>query len=165
MPIDTYIPIAKTTLGSGITTVTLSSISSAYTDIVMVIRGGGDECSLRLYFNSDTGNNYSTTLIVGRGSAVNTGRQTNQNAILINGIYGATNANTNTIVQLQNYSNTTTNKTIISRGNIPDDETVACVGLWRSTAAISSINITAINGTGLWLSGSTITLYGIHGVA
>lgn len=165
MPIDTYIPIAKTTLGSGITTATLSSISNAYTDIVMVIRGGGDECSLRLYFNSDTGNNYSVTLIAATGSAVNAGRQSNQNAILLDGVYGATNVNTNTIVQLQNYSNTTTHKTVICRGNIPDDETVVGVGLWRSTAAISSINITAINGTGLWLPGSTITLYGIHGVA
>jgi hypothetical protein len=162
MPLpSTLTPIATTTLGSGITTATLSSISSAYTDLVMVITRGGDEGSLRMYFNSDTGTNYSTTIIAGTGSAANSVRQSTQNAILINGVYGATNANTNTIVQLQNYSNTTTNKTVLSRGTIPDDETVACVGLWRSTAAINSISITAINGTGLWLSGSTITLYGI----
>lgn len=158
---NTYVALATTTLGSGTTTVTLSSISGAYTDLVMVITKGGDEGSLRMYFNSDTGNNYSTTIIAGTGTAANSTRQSNQNAILINGVYGATNANSNTIVQLQNYSNTTTYKTILSRGTIPDDETVACVGLWRSTAAISSINITAINGTGLWLSGSTISIYGI----
>ena len=158
---NTYVALAEQTLGGGTTTVTLSSISGAYTDLVMVITKGGDEGSLRMYFNSDTGNNYSTTIIAGTGTAANSTRQSTQNAILINGVYGATNANSNTIVQLQNYSNTTTNKTILSRGTIPDDETVACVGLWRSTAAITSISITAINGTGLWLSGSTISIYGI----
>lgn len=158
---NTFEAIATQTLGSAVATVTLSSIPSTYTDLVLVITRGGDEGSLRMYFNSDTGNNYSTTILAGTGSAANSTRQSNQNAILINGIYGATNTNTNTIVQLQNYSNTTTNKTTISRGNIPDDETVACVGLWRSTAAINSISITAINGTGLWLVGSTISLYGI----
>jgi hypothetical protein len=158
----TYEKIATTTVSGGSTaTVTLSSISSSYTDIVMIITGGGDEGSLRLYFNSNTGNNYSTTIISGTGSAANSTRQSNNNAILIAGIYGATNANTNTIVHIQNYSNTTTNKTVLCRTNIPDDETAACVGLWRSTAAISTVNITAINNTGFWLSDSKVTLYGI----
>ena len=158
---STYTPIATQTLSSTPVTVTFSSIPQGYTDLVITITGGGDEGSLRLYFNSDTGNNYSTTIMSGTGSAANSTRQSNNNAILIAGIYGATNANTNTIVQIQNYSNTTTNKTVLCRTNIPDDETAACVGLWRSTAAISAINITAINNTGVWLSGSKVTLYGI----
>ena len=120
----TYEKIAPTTTVSGgaTVTVTFSSISSSYTDITMIITGGADEGSLRLYFNSDTGSNYSTTYMSGTGSVAQRGRQSNNNAILINGIYGATNANTNTIVQIQNYANTTYNKTVLCRGNIADDD-------------------------------------------
>jgi hypothetical protein len=59
----TYEKIATTTLGSTTATVTFSSISGAYTDLVLVerlvksITGG----SLQVRFNSDTGTNYSAT--------------------------------------------------------------------------------------------------------
>jgi hypothetical protein len=59
-----------------------------------------------------------------------------------------------------NYSNTTTNKTILSRINNAENSTVARVTLWRNTAAISTIFLTEGNGAN-FIAGSTFTLYGI----
>lgn len=159
---STYEKIATNTVsGTSTTTVTFSSIPSTYTDLVMVVRGGCDNGSLRMQFNSDTGTNYSVTVMAGTGSAANSTRQSNQNAILIAGIYAAATATSNSITQIQNYSNTTTYKTALSRNNEATGETNASVGMWRNTAAISTVSITAINGTGTWFNGSTINLYGI----
>jgi hypothetical protein len=58
-----------------------------------------------------------------------------------------------------NYSNTTTFKTMLNRSNVPSTGTGATVGLWRNTAAISSLTITSESGN--LQSGSTFTLYGI----
>ena len=61
-----------------------------------------------------------------------------------------------------NYSNTTTNKTVLARGNNASDAsypgTEAFVGLWRSTAAINRIDFSSNSKT--WNAG-TFTLYGI----
>jgi hypothetical protein len=58
-----------------------------------------------------------------------------------------------------NYSNTTTNKTCISRAARTDVSTWAFVNLWRNTAAITSLRITGLGET--YSTGSTFTLYGI----
>jgi len=160
---NTYTPIATQTVsGTSTTTITFSSIAATYTDLVIVVKGGCDNGSLRMQFNSDTGNNYSVTILAGTGSAANSTRQSSQNAILIAGVYAAATANSISITQVQNYSNATTYKTALSRNSEASGEVNASVGLWRGTiAAISTIEITAINGTGTWFNGSTITLYGI----
>ena len=65
----------------------------------------------------------------------------------------------NAIVQFQNYSNTTTYKTVLSRGNNASNLVEAFVGLWRSTSAITAIDIKTQSGN--FSIGSTFTLYGI----
>jgi len=59
-----------------------------------------------------------------------------------------------------NYANTTTYKTSLTRGNIATVATLATVGMWRSTSAITSIKIER-DGSNLLAAGSTFTLYGI----
>jgi hypothetical protein len=160
----TYEPIATTTLGSAQATVTFSSIPSTYTDLVLVTIAttsvGGRDYNLR--FNSDTGSNYSFTVLAGSGSAASSTRASNTSST---GLYTVAGTSTSTpgvvISQILNYSNTTTYKTIIQRGNEPAGEVCAGVSLWRSTSAISTIAITASTGSGNWNSGSTFTLYGI----
>jgi hypothetical protein len=56
-----------------------------------------------------------------------------------------------------NYSNTTTYKTILSRSNRAEQATEAFVGLWRNSAAITSISIASATFT----TNSIFTLYGI----
>ena len=58
-----------------------------------------------------------------------------------------------------NYSNATTYKTVITRASNANNGVDAVVGLWRNTAAITSINV--FLGTGNLDTGSTFTLYGI----
>jgi hypothetical protein len=59
-----------------------------------------------------------------------------------------------------NYANTTTFKTHISRSNNSSNFVMATVGLWRSTAAITSITLLT-NTADTFSVGSTFTLYGI----
>jgi hypothetical protein len=154
----TYTPIATTTLGSAVSSYTFSSIPSTYTDLIVIFAGtiASSEGAYTLQFNSDTGSNYSTTFLYGDGSAASSGRVSNQTTIYAG---RATTTQGNGIAHIQNYSNATTYKTVISRGN-NSSLTIAYVGLWRSTAAINSIKIANETGSNL-SSGSTFTLYGI----
>lgn len=159
MPL-TYEPIATTTLGSAQATVTFSSISGSYTDLVLVMAfsdggtGGGQDILMR--FNSDSGSNYSRTFLIGDGSAATSGRTSNATSFAPGGLY----TNSMYKIQIQNYSNTTTNKTVISDTRVSSTYAASVVGLWRSTSAITSITLT-VNAGFSYQSGSTFTLYGI----
>ncbi len=103
---STYEKIATTTLGSAALSVTFSSISASYTDLVLIVDGSTASASgLALQFNGDTGNNYSDTYIYGDGSSAASGRNSNVSGTYI-GYFGTTQSNT--IAQIANYSNTTT---------------------------------------------------------
>jgi hypothetical protein len=158
----TYEPIATTTLGSAQSSVTFSSISGTYTDLVLVAApklssGAGN---MQCQFNSDTGSNYSMTELGGTGSAAFSSRASNLTSVRLT-YYGyvENNNNQNTIIQIQNYSNATTYKTLLARSNNAANGTGATVGLWRSTSAITSVVLSLDAST--FASGSTFTLYGI----
>ena len=155
----TYVPLATTTLNSTSSSVSFTSISGSYTDLVLVIQAALSSSAndTWLRFNSDSGTNYSRTKIAADGSSVTTFQASNQNAY-----YGVGNINTSWMMSINhifNYSNTTMNKSFITRHGSTGNETAAGVGLWRSTAAITSIEIAP--GTSTFISGSTFTLYGI----
>jgi len=157
---NTYESIATQTLGSTTASVTFSSIPGTYTDLVIVCGSlkyvtGDDDAFVR--FNSDTGTNYSWTQLNGNGSAASSNRGTSTSGIRsINGM-STTDVGT-TIINVQNYSNTTTNKTTLSRHST--GFAGAFVGLWRNTAAITSVTIINL-GAGGFASGSTFSLYGV----
>jgi len=159
----TYEPIATTTLSTAAASVTFSSISGSYTDLLLVsVPLSGSSDNLTMQFNSDTGTNYSTTILTGNGSSASSTRQTST-ATPYMSYYGLTNATPSpNFYHIMNYSNTTTYKTTLSRvGNASSSGGVdAIVMLWRSTSAITSILIKQYQGNNL-SSGSTFTLYGI----
>ena len=162
MATTTYVPLATYTAPSAASTYTFNTISGSYTDLVLVIVGnnnsgtGNDNFALR--FNSDTGSNYSDTALKGNGSSATSDRRTNQTLGYVGQMYPTI---TSTIVQIQNYSNSTTYKTAISRFNDTSSGSVmgSRVVLWRNTNAITSI--TVVTGGDSWASGTTMTLYGI----
>jgi hypothetical protein len=162
----TYEPIATTTLGSAAATVTFSSISGSYTDLVLVMSAFGSVsgADIRVQVNSDTASNYSLTRLVGYTTAFSN-RASNATYWQITnsvGIGSSSSDPTADVIQFMNYSNTTTNKTILVRHNQPQSslmETAAQVGLYRSTSAITSITFSLSSGN--YSSGSTFTLYGI----
>jgi hypothetical protein len=160
---STYEPIATTTLGSATASVTFSSISGSYTDLVLVtsINEPTSGTALLQVGNGsiDNGSNYSRTFIYGDGSSAVSGRSSSINNLFT---IAATPASTFAvgITQFMNYSNATTYKTILLRSGNAGAVTVATVGLWRNTSAINIIKIYA-NGSDTFATGSTFTLYGI----
>ena len=154
MPV-TYEPIATTTLSTATAEVTFSSISGSYTDLVYIIynKSGGTNSKLR--FNSDSGSNYSATQLYADGSSVSTLRELNQTRAPS----GTIGNDGMAIGHIMNYSNTTTNKTILSRSSAAPEATYATVALWRSTSAITSFKLYLAGQT--FKNGSTFTLYGI----
>ena len=161
---STYTPIATTTLGSAAASVTFSSISGAYTDLVLVVDYSLNvsNSSLFVRLNGDTGSNYSNTRISGTGSVASSGRSSNSDQARITADTTAQSASTRQIVtiNLMNYSNSTTYKTFLVRYNSTGG-TEAFVDLWRNTAAVTSVQIKGFDATTIIESGSTFTLYGI----
>lgn len=158
----TYEPIATTTLGSAQATVTFSSISGSYTDLVLIVAEGNSANSdydIYIKFNSDSGTNYSRTQLTGNGSTASSSRSSDNTEIRIGPSYNNQPVST-LISHIMNYSNTTTNKTVISRTGHASGYLMSHVALWRSTAAITSIALTLQGGIN-FVSGSTFTLYGI----
>jgi len=160
---STYEKIATTTLGSDTATITFSSITGIYTDLVISLVAGQSAAlndSFILRVNGDTANNYSDTYLLGNGSTVIAGNISN-NGFIGYGDLGGTAITAQFIFNFMNYSNTTTYKTVLTRYNsLQKGRTVASVSLWRSTSAITSINF-SFNGSDLLKAGTTATIYGI----
>ena len=158
----TYEPLATTTLGSAQSSVTFSSISGSYTDLVLVFSVKANTAALNsgVRFNSDTGSNYSNTTLEANGSSVGSQRHTNVDFIRTDAYSNPTTSTFSfKIVHINNYSNSTTYKTALVRSGDSSTGVDAVVGLWRNTAAITSVNIYARNDS--FASGSIFTLYGI----
>jgi hypothetical protein len=163
---STYTPIATTTVGTATSSVVFSSIAGTYTDLVIsyecfTTAGGARDVAVR--FNSDTGSNYSSTFLSGNGTSAVSARESSQTRMMVDYSGVSTTANTAGIglLNIMNYSNATTYKTVINRANRAGAGTDAVVGLWRSTAAITSVTLLFINGTDNFGVGSIFTLYGI----
>jgi hypothetical protein len=156
----TYEPIATYTATGTPTTYTFSSIPSTYTDLYIVLNltsSGDNSGGFQWRYNGDTGSNYSWTYLGGNGSSAFSGRNTSQ-TFIDTAIGTSGNPNVH-ILQINNYSNTTTFKTGLIRTSSSTTEVGGNVSLWRNTAAINSI--TFIKPASSFANGSTFTLYGI----
>ena len=152
----TYALIESQTLGSATATVTFSSIPATYTDLFVMVScpgtsTGGDWV---MSVNNDSGTNYSRTYLFGTGSAAGSGRSTNTTAFALGG--GRTDGWCK--INIQDYSNTTTYKTLLWTIGSAGTDIAPMAGLWRNTAAINRIDF--INAT--YPAGSTFRLYGIQ---
>jgi hypothetical protein len=158
MPI-TYEPIATSTASGSATSITFSSIPSTYTDLVLVadVLGAASGTDPVLRFNSDTSANYSSTNMRGDGSSASSVRYSE--FYIVAGASWNSGVRYIHTINIQNYANTTTYKTVLVRSSDPGNSVSAIVGLWRATpAAINSVQISASANI---TAGSTFTLYGI----
>jgi hypothetical protein len=160
----TYEKIATTTLGSAQSTFSFNSIPSTYTDLRLVMTGLSSTANNQgIQFNSDTATNYSSTILYGTGSSAASFRYTGATYIHIASdiVVGPTTYPVLVTVDVFNYAGST-NKTCLITTSLDlngSGETVARVGLWRSTSAINSI--TFMRTAGNFSIGTTATLYGI----
>jgi len=162
---STYTPLASTTLTDAASFVTIGNIPQTYTDLVLVATLGitnPNTSNVAFRFNSDTGTNFSVTRLYGNGSTAGSNRDLNNSFIYGNEVsYPSGDVGENNyILHIMNYSNSTTYKTTLSRGNRAATGTDAIVGLWRSTAAITSVTVLLSHGSS-YAAGSMFSLYGI----
>jgi hypothetical protein len=164
----TYSLIASYTIPSNTASYTFTSVPGTFTDLVIVGNTGynANNYYTEMYFNGDTGNNYGATYLGGSGTAASSSRRTNYPLIPFDDISaGNTSVQTSSICSIFDYANTTTYKSVLVRDNNPVGSAVpgvcAGVGMWRSTAAITSITLRSSN-AGQLITGSTFKLYGIQ---
>lgn len=164
MATNTYVSLQTQVLGSAAASVQFNSIPQGYTDLVIVmsakITSGGatnDRIQLGSAGSIDTTSSYSTTNVYGTGSAAGSYRLSNDVGCLIDDMTSS--SFTINQINIMNYSNATTFKSIITRSAAPNSNSQAFVGLWRKTTAVDTIKINA--GASTFAAGSTFTVYGI----
>jgi len=169
---SSYESIASATGTGASGTITFSSIPSTYValQIRMIGRVSNADTAdnLFLQFNSDTASNYSWHYLEGDGATSTAGGSANQSKIR-SGRVAAANATSGivgvTIIDIHNYASTTQNKTVRTftgtdrngSGNTRLDS-----GNWRSTSAVTSIQITNGSATN-FTTDTVVALYGIKG--
>ena len=161
---NTYVALATNTLSSPTASITFSSISGAYTDLVLVcniINSSATNSYWAIQPNGISTSTYGVTYLYGNGSSAVSARDTNVSAIYWNYINSHV-ANTNPIsciAHIMNYANATTKKTALMRMDSAANSTNLNVGLTAATTAITSLVV--ISQTNNFATGSTFNLYGI----
>lgn len=157
----TYEPIASTTLASAVSSATLSGIPATFTDLRLVItlRDATSGYGL-LRVNSDSGSNYSRTVLRGDGSAASSFRSSNNTEFYCKGTTAA-NSYAMTSIDFMSYANTSVFKTMLAADAGFDTQVERTVYLWRSTAAVTSISLLSVTGGATLAAGSTMSLFGI----
>lgn len=152
-----------TSVPSGVSTVTFSSIPSTYDDLMIVIYGFSTTASsaLRLRLNGDTATNYSRTSLVGDGATASSSNFTSADHLL--SMPWRTSVPAAHQVHIINYKNTSYNKSVLAREATDENGSGSSrltVGLYRSTSAVSSVTIYDANSYNFG-AGTVFALYGI----
>ena len=165
---NTYTLISSVTVGAGgASSIDFTSIPSTYTDLLLYVsaRNSVSNDGMGLKFNSST-TGYSYRDLYGTGSTA--GSSNNTTAPIT--AYGLINPSTytasvfgNAIVYIPNYA--TSNYKSVSIDGVAENNATATgmylsASLWSNTAAITSINLTALS-SGTIQQYSTAYLYGI----
>ena len=156
----TYDLLDSTTLASSASSVTFSSISQDYRDLILVVEGNGtNSVDFNFRLNSDTGSNYAYVRMRGNGSTA--ASSSNSSSTFIGAIVTGADATNRgmAVFQVLDYSATDKHKTALLRVDNAGLNTAAAAGRWASTSAVTSI--TAITFTNQFASGMSLYLYGI----
>jgi hypothetical protein len=158
----TYDKIATQTLGSAAASITFSSIAASWTDlrIVLVPIASVGGLNVTFQYNADTATNYSWTNLFANGATVGSNGSNSVTSINWSAQYNlSTTIPTAMLLDIFSYAGAT-NKTSLSSNaadlNGSGGVEMLC-GLWRSTAAITSVKLNCAN----FATGTIATLYGI----
>jgi hypothetical protein len=161
----TYEPIATTTLGSATSTITFSSIPATYTDLRVVLVGTSTSAGFVVFrFNGDTATNYSYTELYGDGTSAASQGSSSNSRIGLGGTAAGINSSATIpslyTIDVFSYAGSTFKTTLnTSSGDFNGSGGVERnIGMYRSTSAITAINLVAGTSFGI---GTTATLYGI----
>lgn len=160
-------------LASAQSSITFSSIPNTFTDLKIVLSGRSTKTAnnidnVLIRFNADSGTNYSTRILYGTGSGVNSAASgAGSNTALWFTFYAVTaNQTANTFgnyeIYIPNYASSVA-KSISLDGVQENNGTEAwqtiSAGLWTGTGAITSVELATEIGN--WTQYSSATLYGI----
>lgn len=156
-------------------TITFSSIPSTYKHLqIRAIVKTDSTTALgvgNLRFNSDSGANYTRHRLYGDGASVVADGTTGATSIVgaawgAGSPTGSTNIVGPSIIDVQNYTSTTSNKTVRFIGARDYNDTNGFIllgsGLWLNTNAVTSIEFTVTGGTN-FTTQTVFSLYGIKG--
>jgi hypothetical protein len=151
----TYTPLATTTLGTAVSSITFGSIPGTYRDLILVIQANTSAVNtVRLRFNGDTGGNYNQISLSSNPIAHGI------SSIEIGMIQAQTTTGYMGIANIMDYSATDKEKVLIARADSAATATLMNAGRWGNTAAITSILVTT-GGANTFSIGTTMALYGI----
>lgn len=156
---NTYEKISSITLSNTASTITFNNIPSTYTDLVI----SGSDLNTRigdifLRFNSDAGNNYSRSYLVGNGSGVEMSRN-NSTAQIAAGYFPTGSTGFGYLMHINSYSNPSVYKTMLLQYATIGNWSGLMVGLWQNTSIINTIDFIAQSSS--FNAGTTFTIYGI----
>ena len=165
----TYDLIASQTLASAASSITFSSIPASWTDLRLILVGtfstGVPGYPPSLQFNGDTATNYSYTLVNGSGASASSLSQPSYYWIYCGQNTGwSTTLPSMASMDIFSYAGSTNKTSLIASSNDLNGSgnSERVVGLWCSTAAITSIKLSINNNASYsYAIGTTATLYGI----
>lgn len=167
---NTYTLIASNTLSASAASVTFSAIPATFTDLVLRLSTRGDiaDTNINIFttFNGDTASKYSGLRMQGNGSST-TGSLSSSQTKLNEGPWSqGTNFTADVFASDEFYIPSYTaaqNKPMggffATENNATSAILGAYAGLWRNTAAITSMTLAPYSGN--FVSGSSFFLYGI----
>ena len=174
---DNYSSIATQTVGSGgASSITFSSIPSTYTHLQIRIaaqtnRGTYGIDDLKIFINSDTGNNYSFHDLWGDGGTAGAASATSAGRIETYRTLGTTAGGSFgvSILDILDYANTNKYKTTRLLGGVDLNGTLAGYGgavdlnsgLWMNTAVVNTLTFSPAAGTA-FTQYSSFALYGVR---
>lgn len=163
MATPTYDLLDSTTLASSASSVTFSSISQDYRDLILIMNAKTTIASndaTRVTVNGDTGSNYFGVNMYGNGSSTGSTSFSSRGYWYVEELTGGPSLNDSIwIAQFLDYSATDKHKTMLYRWGEPSVNVEAGAKRWASTAAITSITLDPE--AYQLASGSTFYLYGI----
>lgn len=155
----TYDLLDSTTLASSASSVTFSSISQDYRDLILVVNAEGSTSSTSILctLNGDSGANYSHVNMLGSGSSATSSSASAASQIIFGRVQSG--VISSQIGQFMDYSATDKHKTVLQRVNKSDQFVYAQASRWANTDAITSVSLAPSSGD--FASGSTFYLFGI----
>lgn len=168
----TYQPIKTYNITSNTQVVEFTSIPNTYTDLVILFYGTGYSSgtaldNITVQFNSDTGTNYTYIVGSNENNTAVTNRSTTQSSIKAK-IAAGPSANSQPSyakIEVFNYTNTNAWKTVLINYGGAAGTNYEFVGMnsgvWRSTSAVTSIQLKTDAGAATGFVSGRFTLYGI----
>jgi hypothetical protein len=162
MPTSTYDLIASNVLTTSAASVTFSSISGSYRDLIIVAEVQSDIANdgFEIRFNGDTGSNYERVVANSESGTVLSASGTSTRFIVSQNQGSVGNTGKSLLLfQVFDYAQTDKHKSALGRTNgIPKDFVGMAAFRWASTSAVTSIYV---GSTSNFVSGSSFYLYGI----